>query len=275
MLATMMSNAVKLAVAVVALATSAAWAVGPEGADPGASAPPGAVGADVGTGWNILQIPAAAFTPRGGSNGDYSGFGYITWAGPQFSAFWAPVFLPSGVGIGYLNLYAYDTNTSNDIEADLSIFTGFGTAPCAILCPPPIPPGADVVTSVASSGSGGYQYRSSAPLNPLHTVDNNVRGGGAQYVVEVEMSHITTLTDGSLRFKGVDIWWKRQISPAPGSASFTDVPMSAQFFAEIEALKASGITLGCTVTEFCPDTTLTRRQMAAFLARALGLYWQY
>jgi S-layer homology domain len=58
-------------------------------------------------------------------------------------------------------------------------------------------------------------------------------------------------------------------------ASFTDVPTNAQFFAEIEAMKESGITAGCTATTFCPDANVTRRQMAAFFARALGLYWQY
>jgi hypothetical protein len=40
-------------------------------------------------------------------------------------------------------------------------------------------------------------------------------------------------------------------------------------------MKESGITAGCTANEFCPDLAVTRRQMAAFLARALGLYWQY
>ena len=59
------------------------------------------------------------------------------------------------------------------------------------------------------------------------------------------------------------------------TARFTDVPTNAQFFREVEALAESGITLGCTATTFCPDAPLTRRQMAAFLARALGLYWQY
>ena len=62
--------------------------------------------------------------------------------------------------------------------------------------------------------------------------------------------------------------------PLPGSARFTDVPTNAQFFREVEALAESGITLGCTATTFCPDAPLTRRQMAAFLARALGLYRQ-
>jgi hypothetical protein len=57
-------------------------------------------------------------------------------------------------------------------------------------------------------------------------------------------------------------------------ASFTDVPSSHQFFREIEALAAAGITLGCTATQYCPNNSVTRAQMAAFLARALGLYWE-
>ena len=40
--------------------------------------------------------------------------------------------------------------------------------------------------------------------------------------------------------------------------------------AEIEALRASGITLGCTTTAFCPDRAVTRAEMAAFLVRAVA-----
>ena len=72
-------------------------------------------------------------------------------------------------------------------------------------------------------------------------------------------------------FAGCFVFWTRQISPAPASATFTDVPTGHQFFKEIEALKASGITQGCTGTTYCPDQAVTRGQMAAFLARALGL----
>lgn len=39
-------------------------------------------------------------------------------------------------------------------------------------------------------------------------------------------------------------------------------------------LVASGITAGCGNGNFCPDAPLTRRQMAAFFAKALGLYWK-
>jgi S-layer homology domain len=51
---------------------------------------------------------------------------------------------------------------------------------------------------------------------------------------------------------------------------FTDDETSI-FENDINRLAAAGITRGCTATEFCPDLTITREQMAAFLARALKL----
>jgi hypothetical protein len=36
-------------------------------------------------------------------------------------------------------------------------------------------------------------------------------------------------------------------------------------------LAASGITGGCGGGNFCPDNPVTRRQMAIFLSKALGL----
>ena len=72
----------------------------------------------------------------------------------------------------------------------------------------------------------------------------------------------------------IEIWWKRQVSPSPATPSFLDVAPVDLGFQHIEALKASGITGGCgDGTTFCPDATLTRRQMAIFLSKALGLHW--
>jgi hypothetical protein len=51
---------------------------------------------------------------------------------------------------------------------------------------------------------------------------------------------------------------------------FTDIS-SSTFKAHIEWLYLSGLTGGCSPTRFCPDDSLTRAQMAAFLARALEL----
>jgi hypothetical protein len=40
--------------------------------------------------------------------------------------------------------------------------------------------------------------------------------------------------------------------------------------ADINALRESRITTGCTPTLYCPTSTITREQMAAFLFRAFG-----
>jgi peptidoglycan hydrolase-like amidase len=53
-------------------------------------------------------------------------------------------------------------------------------------------------------------------------------------------------------------------------APFTDDEDSVHQF-NIGAVAAAGITQGCTATTFCPKSTVTRGQMAAFLARALKL----
>ena len=95
----------------------------------------------------------------------------------------------------------------------------------------------------------------------------------AQYVVNVYEAP----PSNTLEFKAVDIWWHRQVSTAPGTATFNDVPTSHPFFQFVEALVASGITVGCQASPplYCPDAPLTRKQMAAFLAKGFGLYWPY
>ncbi len=54
------------------------------------------------------------------------------------------------------------------------------------------------------------------------------------------------------------------------SHSFTDVPDSHTFHADIEWLKESGVTKGCNPpdnTQFCPDDPVSRGAMAAFMRR--------
>jgi hypothetical protein len=65
----------------------------------------------------------------------------------------------------------------------------------------------------------------------------------------------------------------RALDLTGGSDDFVDDDES-EFEADIAALAAAGITRGCDPpanTRFCPDDSVTRGQMAAFLARALGL----
>jgi hypothetical protein len=61
--------------------------------------------------------------------------------------------------------------------------------------------------------------------------------------------------------------------PPGGKDHFTDDGETV-FEAEINRLAAAGITRGCNPPandRFCPDDTISRGQMAAFLARALHL----
>ena len=77
--------------------------------------------------------------------------------------------------------------------------------------------------------------------------------------------------DPNLSFRGAFLTYVLQVSPAPATATFNDVPTSHPFFQFIEALAASGITGGCGNGNYCPDSPVTRGQMAVFLSKALGL----
>jgi hypothetical protein len=81
--------------------------------------------------------------------------------------------------------------------------------------------------------------------------------------------------DGSTKFNNFYITYQREVSPAPATPTFADVPASDSGFQFIEALAASGITGGCGNGNFCPNANVTRRQMAVFLAKALGLHWPF
>ena len=62
------------------------------------------------------------------------------------------------------------------------------------------------------------------------------------------------------RFQAVRVLYRLQVSPAPGVATFDDVPTSHPFFQFIQALVAAGITSGCSAAPplYCPDAAITR-----------------
>ena len=77
--------------------------------------------------------------------------------------------------------------------------------------------------------------------------------------------------NASTRFRGVRLWYRLQVSPAPATATFADVPTNYLYFRAIEALAKSGIAGGCGAGNFCPNQPVTRGELAKFLANALGL----
>jgi hypothetical protein len=101
------------------------------------------------------------------------------------------------------------------------------------------------------------------------TVPRTVDNGAETYVASINIS----TGSPNLRFGGLRVFFRLQVSPTPAGASFADVPPTHPFFRFIEALARSGITSGCGGGNFCPDAPITRGQMAAFLAIALGLHF--
>jgi hypothetical protein len=58
--------------------------------------------------------------------------------------------------------------------------------------------------------------------------------------------------------------------PVPPMQRFTDVPPESLYYNFVDRMADLGITSGCTATEYCPATGLSREQAAAFIIRALG-----
>lgn len=167
--------------------------------------------------------------------------------------------LPSGVKVEGIEIYGCDTNNDSDpqlgdIYAWLVVCTS-GT--CTWY--------GDNVTNGLPSPSCDYFYYDLSAANI--TIDNFT----SNYFVEVRLS----ANNDTNRFQNFNVYYSRQISPAPLTATFSDVPTTHPFFQEIEALAASGITTGYPDGTFRPSNYITRQAMAAFLARALGLFWPY
>jgi len=54
----------------------------------------------------------------------------------------------------------------------------------------------------------------------------------------------------------------------PAAPFFTDVPASLPQFRYIQKMYELGMTTGCSATQFCPNSLLTRQEIAVFLTRA-------
>ncbi len=167
--------------------------------------------------------------------------------------------LPDGASLNEFAFWAYDSDPSNWLT--FNVYEA---------CQPPGSgtPTTTLLASAETFGSPGTYY-GAQQLNG-HTVDN-LR---CSYSVRVIFSLDQTLCLGAaLQVQKFRVSWARQVSPAPGIATFNDVATNHPFFQFVEALSKSGITGGCGGGNYCPDQALTRGQMAVFLAKGLGLSW--
>jgi S-layer family protein len=168
---------------------------------------------------------------------------------------WARLMLPTGAIVDVVELQACDSTATGQIlfglnRADLS--TGANVTP---------------VGSTGTAAAFGCAFSPISPSSPL-TIDN----GNYNYWLFVEWEGDFTSNN---RVAAVHVYYHLQVSPAPATATFSDVPTSSPQFRFVEALAAAGITAGCGGGNYCPNQPVTRGQMAVFLSTALGLHWQY
>jgi hypothetical protein len=190
-----------------------------------------------------------------------AGSRYCTGPGTQVAAdrcfFEAAVVLPAGALVTSIQLEACSDLDLNHVSARLFRMMQLEGAGTKLV---------EVVTPFGATGC----MQTTGNLAVPHIIDNVHN----TYFVEVGLGGAVAL-DVRTRFQAVRVFYRQQVSPAPASATFDDVPTTHPFFPFIEALVAAGITTGCSTTppQYCPDGFVTRKQMAAFFARALGLHW--
>jgi hypothetical protein len=214
----------------------------------------------------ILTIDATAFLGFG-ADGSVVNEGYLYKQHVGSMIVYAPLSLPDGARITQICLYARNEDPSNVVDLGLQQvkLPADGETPSVGDVP-----GSLIVAdfhfgfgTVCTDASFQYEFHQVVDVDGDGTADLTAHRLWA------------FIPQGTFALGGARITWHRQVSPPPATPTFADVPASHPFFQYIEALYASGITGGCATSpaRFCPDAPLTRAQMAAFLAKALGLHW--
>jgi len=214
------------------------------------------------TGWISKAIPGFGFHGYAGSEYWMSNDGYIFHE--TGSSFYDAAFqLPNGAILSGVTFFYYDNSGADDFRLFIWKYAIPGDV-------------AGTQTTLYSFFSGVTETPGwttvYAPLAPETIKDWDSPNGAVYYHVRVKLSN--TGGDQSIKFGGVTLWYKLQVSPVPAVATFpNDVPTGHPFFRFVEALAAAGITGGCGTGSYCPDSPVTRGQMAVFLSVALGLHW--
>jgi hypothetical protein len=108
----------------------------------------------------------------------------------------------------------------------------------------------------------GSPFRDSISKLAARGVTNGCNSAGTKFCPD------SPVTRGQMA-----VFLTRALNLPAGERPFVDVPKNHIFRAQIGAFAKAGITSGCNSarTRFCPDSPVTRGQMAVFLTRALNL----
>jgi hypothetical protein len=208
-----------------------------------------------GLGDQVLTVSSAAFRPLiNGPLANY-GSGYIYGT----ALYVAPLELPDGAEIFQVCVYANDPDTFSLVVAAINRVFLPASGQFS---------GEDEVvgSNVVADYDTGYDVVCTAPFSYVfrHFDDN---------LGENLFHQVRATLNANAGLGAVQIHWRRQVSTPPVVATFNDVSVIDPGYKFIEALVAAGVTSGCGGGNYCPDAPLTRRQMAVFLSKALGLHW--
>ncbi len=219
---------------------------------------------------SYVEIPASAFVPAD-SNTPYASDNYgasARWPKGGSETFSAPLHLPSGALVTYFELDYLDNNAFATTYAGLYACDYLGQN-CTVHPSAGAGPGDCLLAGFICTGvadANPFFTHAAADLSGEGIVADNF-GGSMSLVVSPEAD------DGSEKLAGVIVGYVLQVGVPPGTPTFNDVPAVDPGFPYIEALYAAGVTGGCGGGSYCPDNPVTRRQMAVFIAKALGLQW--
>lgn len=199
----------------------------------------------------VYTLQAFAFEPYDPNVAAVTGSGSRYCTAP--CVFAAPVFLPAGARVSRVVLDACDGDAVDGMSGQLLRIGTMESAFDSLV----------TVTTGTTADPGCTLFGSLLPT--LHTIDNL----NNSYMLVFQIGGSSSNT----RFSAVRIFYRLQVSPAPATATFGDVPASHPFFQFVEAVAAAGITAGCGGGNYCPDAPLTRGQMAVFLSKGLGLHF--
>ncbi len=208
----------------------------------------------------VLTIPATSFTVESSSQTydvDFTTFSrYATGAVPEaITVLTTGLTLPSGAVLDQISFEVYDNDATKDVAAQYMSCLG-GPDPGAACLFPGI---------IETNGQPGWQWLSTGELGWTSDNFNNF------FLLRIQLR--VGSGPGQTMFRRAVVYYHLQVSPAPATATFNDVPTDNPYFRFVEALYAAGITAGCGGGDYCPDAPITRGQMAVFLAKALGIYW--
>jgi sugar lactone lactonase YvrE len=142
----------------------------------------------------------------------------------------------------------------------------------ALPCPTVLAPTSQSFAASGGTGSVTITLPGACPWSAVNntpsliTITSASSGmGNGMLTYSVGMNSAPTPRSGTISINGVTFTVLQ-------GAMFDDVPIGHPFYEFIGKLSARGITLGCDSNNYCPDSNVTREQMAIFVERALGTF---